>query len=133
MRISRVYYPDKIELQQTVELDQNASHHLSKVLRVKVGDQVILFNGDPYFYHGSILEISRQFVRVSVASKESAATESPLHTHIGQVLSRGDRMDYAIQKAVELGVTEMTPLWSERCEVKIHKDKLEKKRLHGNK
>ena len=130
MRITRIYQSTSLAIGQEVVLDKDASHHLAKVLRIKIGSPLSMFNGEPKFFHGIVREISKSAVVVSIESVELVATESPLKTHLGQVLSRGDRMDFAIQKATELGVTEITPLFSERCEVKIPADKIEKKRLH---
>jgi 16S rRNA (uracil1498-N3)-methyltransferase len=97
---------------------------------MKTGDKLRLFNGDGNFYPATITETKKKSLTVHIESKEPATTESNLHTHIGQVMSRGDRMDYAIQKSTEMGVKEITPLFSERCEVKLNAERAEKRRLH---
>ena len=127
MRIPRIYTPMALAEGSSVELDPSASNHVGKVLRMKPGQQLILFNGNGTDYTGHISEITKKHVSVSVISAQEVNTESPLKAHIGQVISRGDRMDYMIQKSTELGATEITPLTSERCEVKLKGDREEKR------
>jgi 16S rRNA (uracil1498-N3)-methyltransferase len=97
---------------------------------MKAGDKLRLFNGDGRFYPASITEAGKKSFVAQIDSAEPCLSESSLLTHIGQVMSRGDRMDYAIQKSTEMGVTEITPLFSERCEVKLSPERAEKRRLH---
>lgn len=97
------------------------------------GDALQLFNGDGNNYAASIEHVSKKQVLVSVVGSSSNPTESNLNLHLGQVISRGDRMDFAIQKAVELGVSSITPLFSERCGVKLDGERLEKKQQQWQK
>ncbi len=113
-----------------LELTANAAHHVANVLRMKAGDALKLFNGNGCFYHARIFSCSKKSVSVKIESIEHVQRESPLHTHLGQVMSRGDRMDFAIQKSTELGVNEITPLISERCELKLNADREHKRREH---
>lgn len=130
MRIPTIYtqtdLADKIE----TELDSSSAHHIANVLRMKQGDQLRLFNGSGYFFSASITQSSKKSVSVLIDSSEKSLTESSLHTHLGQVMSRGDRMDYAIQKSTEMGVNEITPLMSERCELKLKSDRESKRLAH---
>lgn len=130
MRIPNIYTPKPLLADCRVELDTNAANHIAKVLRMKVGDQVQLFNGDGNFYPASLLETSKKSVLAQTGDAVKSKSESSLHTHLGQVISRGDRMDYAVQKATELGVNEITPLFSTRCEVKLNRERQEKRQLH---
>ena len=109
-------------------IEGNAAHHIANVLRMKPGDQVRLFNGDGFFYHATLVTCAKKQISVEITQVEASTSESSLHTHLGQVMSRGDRMDYAIQKSTELGVNEITPLMSERCELKLKAER-ENKRL----
>ena len=130
MRLPRLYTPQKLHQQTRIQLDDKAAQHLVKVLRFKAGAEVELFNGDGVHYRGTLVEASKKQVVVELTSHTASHQESPLHTHLGQVISRGDRMDYAVQKATELGVTEITPLFSERCEVRLNPERQQKRKEH---
>lgn len=108
-------------------LDDEAANHVGRVLRMSSGAELILFNGDGYNYPAVISSSDKKRVTVTVAAAQPNPVESPLRIHLGQGISRGDRMDFAIQKAVELGVTEITPLFTERCGVKLEGDRLAKR------
>ena len=110
MRISRIYHPGALHSDQVLELTSDASNHVANVLRSKVGQPVVLFNGDGNEYSGEFIDVSKRKVRVQIDAKLSISLESPLSIHLGQGISRGDRMDLVLQKSVELGVTEITPL-----------------------
>ena len=98
------------------------------VLRMQPGQQLELFNGDGNQYAATITAVGKKSVDVHIDSCEARSVESPFAIHLGQVISRGDKMDFTIQKSVELGVTCITPLFSERCGVKLPAGRLEKKR-----
>ena len=127
MRIPRIYQPGLLVAGQTTELADDAANHVGRVLRMQAGDALILFNGDGHNYHGQIVEVSKKQLRVEIQRQTANPVESPLKIHLGQGISRGDRMDFAIQKAVELGVTEITPLFTERCGVKLDAERLQKR------
>jgi 16S rRNA (uracil1498-N3)-methyltransferase len=127
MRISRIYHPDLLVVDQHVNLTSDAINHLVNVLRAKVGQAIVLFNGDGAEYCGHLVDVTKRNVVAVVDSKISVSLESPLNIHLAQGVSRGDRMEWVIQKAVELGVTEITPLLTERCGVKLSADRWLKK------
>ena len=97
---------------------------------MKVGEPLILFNGEGGAWQGTVESISKKSVHVYLNEYMEGDAQSPLTIELGQTLSRGERMDYAIQKATEAGVTSITPLWSERCEVKLNADRLDKRLKH---
>lgn len=130
MRIPTIYTEIELAEKSEFELDSTSAHHIANVLRMKQGDSVKLFNGSGYFFSASITQSSKKSVSVFINTSEKAQTESSLHTHLGQVMSRGDRMDYAIQKSTEMGVNEITPLMSERCELKLKSDRENKRLAH---
>ena len=130
MRIPRIYTPEPLQAGVTVYLDDNAAQHVGKVLRMQVGQTVSLFNGDGFDYPATLMDVSKKYVQVEIGEASINSTESPLAIVLGQVLSRGDRMDYAIQKSVEMGVTRIVPLVSERCEVKLKGDREDKRVKH---
>jgi 16S rRNA (uracil1498-N3)-methyltransferase len=128
MRTIRLFQPGALIPGQTVALCEDAANHAGKVLRMQAGDTLELFNGDGQNYAAIITESSKKQLLVEITNASANAVESPLQLHLGQGISRGDRMDFAIQKAVELGVSEITPLFTERCGVKLDAERLEKKR-----
>lgn len=113
-----------------VNLDSNASQHICAVLRLKTGAPLLIFNGQGGQYQAKIIAINKINVTVQIATKQACNTESSLKIHLGQVISRGQKMDYTIQKAVELGVSEITPLFSERCGVKLDESRQQKRCQH---
>jgi 16S rRNA (uracil1498-N3)-methyltransferase len=128
MRIPRIYQAiDSLNIDQVVALDEDGAAHIGKVLRMGEGDKISLFCGDGNDYLAEITQSSKKNVSVKVLSATANQSESPLDLHLGQVISRGDRMEFTIQKSVELGVTTITPLFSERCGVKLNGERLDKK------
>ncbi|WP_432451798.1 MULTISPECIES: 16S rRNA (uracil(1498)-N(3))-methyltransferase [unclassified Agarivorans] len=133
MRIPRIYQPSPLNVQQIVELDSEAANHVGRVLRMTAGQHLELFNGDGNNYSASIESSGKKQVSVKILTQQLNASESPLRIHLGQVISRGDRMEFTIQKSVELGVNKITPLTSERCGVKLNQERFEKKRQQWQK
>jgi 16S rRNA (uracil1498-N3)-methyltransferase len=131
MPTPRIYIPTALEINTTITLAEKASHHLLHVLRLKKGAIITLFNDTQYEYWVEIVEIEKNKTAcVQIIRAQLAKTESPLHIHLGQGISRGERMDYAVQKSVELGVAEITPLITERCEVRLTKDRMQRRVEH---
>lgn len=133
MRISRIYHPDVLQVEQELELAPDACHHVANVLRAKAGQPVVLFNGDGSEYSGEIVDVSKRKVVVQIDAKLSINIESPLTIHLGQGISRGERMEIVLQKSVELGVSQITPLITERCGVKLDPQRWQKKHLQWQK
>lgn len=91
------------------------------------GAPLILFDGSNYIFEATIETVGKKQIEVRIQQQQLDDRESPLPIHLGQVISRGDRMEFTIQKSVELGVTTITPLWSERCGVKLDEERQDKK------
>ncbi|MFG0457118.1 MULTISPECIES: 16S rRNA (uracil(1498)-N(3))-methyltransferase [Shewanella] len=127
MRVPRIYQPQPLAVNQQLNLDEDGAAHIGKVLRMGSGEHISLFNGDGNDYLAEIVDAGKKSVTVKVLSCEANPSESPLNLHLGQVISRGDRMEFTIQKSVELGVNTITPLFSDRCGVKLNGERLEKK------
>lgn len=119
MRIPRVYHPFPLSIGSEAELSAQAAQHVSKVLRLREGAAVLLFDGEGHACQASLVSIGKQGVRVQLREALAQDTESPLQIHLGLGISKGERMDYAIQKAVETGVAEITPLITEHTVVKL--------------
>lgn len=127
MRVSRFYTSVHLSTDCEIKLENDVSHYIARVLRLKAGDPIILFNGNGCDYPSEILEVNKQHVIALVNSQLSLHNESPLNIHLAQGVSKGDRMDFALQKSVELGVSEITPVITERCVVKLSKERWQKK------
>lgn len=127
MRVPRIYQAATLTPNTEISLDADASAHIGRVLRMSEGQEVSLFNGDGNDYPATITAAGKKSVAVKITACDANPSESPLNLHLGQVISRGDRMDFTIQKSVELGVNTITPLFSERCGVKLDGERLEKK------
>jgi 16S rRNA (uracil1498-N3)-methyltransferase len=133
MRISRLYIDLPLALNEQVELDDDSGHYVRTVLRLKKDDAIILFNGKGGEYVCVLAEISRKAVLVAVKSWTDRSVESPLQVILGLGISRGDRMDLSVQKAVELGANQITPLVTERCVVQFKGEKKLQRLLHWQK
>ncbi|WP_373820186.1 16S rRNA (uracil(1498)-N(3))-methyltransferase [Glaesserella sp.] len=127
MRIPRIYHPEPLAEKDRCILTEDAANHVGRVLRMNEGAELILFDGSNYIFHSTIQKADKKQIEVVIQSKELDDRESPLPIHLGQVISRGDRMEFTIQKSVELGVNMITPLWSERCGVKLDGERQDKK------
>ena len=130
MRVPRIHVTETLTADDDLTLTDAPAHYLSRVLRMQPGQSLVLFNGDGQDYPARITETTKSRVRVRVAQGAPVDTESPLPVTLAQVISRGDRMDYVIQKSVEMGVTRIQPLTSERCEVKLQGQREEKRLRH---
>lgn len=130
MRIPRIYLPATLANGQTLDLTEYAFQHSIKVLRLKQGAKLILFDGLGNEFSASIDEINKKSASVIINESISSKTESDLAIHLGIGISKGERMDYAIQKAVELGVEEITPLFTEYCVVNLDEKRAEKRYQH---
>lgn len=132
MRLPRFYVNVELKLGAAVELPKETSHYVRQVLRLREGSPVILFNGSGGEFKGKI-SVNNKQTTVMLEEFSDLSVESPLHIHLGQGISRGEKMDYVVQKAVELGVTEITPLFTERCGVKLDDERAEKRLDHWQK
>ena len=133
MRISRLYTPISLTINQAIELDDDNAHYVRSVLRLKKDAKIILFNGQGGQYLSIVLEVSRKAVRIVPEQWNDRSVESPLHITVGLGISRGDRMDFSVQKSVELGVNQITPLLTERCVVQFKDDKKSQRLTHWQK
>lgn len=130
MRTIRALLPEATTAGQTIELPSAVFQHLVKVLRLPAGTELQIFNGIGQRFSAQLTEVGKKSAHVAVIEALTSDSESPIQTHMGLVMSKGDRFDYALQKATELGVTHITPLTSERCDLKLKADRIEKKMQH---
>ncbi|CAM3710413.1 16S rRNA (uracil(1498)-N(3))-methyltransferase [Rahnella bruchi] len=127
MRIPRIYHPETLTAHSEIALSEDAANHVGRVLRMQPGQAIQLFDGSNQVFEASITQVDKKSVRVSLSEGVLSDNESPLNLHLGQVISRGEKMEFTIQKSIELGVNTITPLFSERCGVKLDGERLEKK------
>lgn len=128
--MTRIYHNHPISVGHPIQLDKLASQHVLNVLRLRVGESLILFNGIGGEYRAQIIGQTKQLAELAILEFDPVDREPSLAIHLGQCLSRGERMDYAIQKSVEVGVAEITPVLSSRCNVKLADERLEKRLTH---
>ncbi|EPF87750.1 ribosomal RNA small subunit methyltransferase E [Acinetobacter gyllenbergii] len=128
--MNRFYIETELNTGNTIELTESVFHHWVRVLRAKEQEQAIFFNGKGGEYVVTLTEINKKNAFVSVDQFDPTDRTAPFSVVLGQVMSKGDRMDYAIQKATELGVTSIQLLTSERCEMRLKYDRDQKKIDH---
>lgn len=133
MTISRIHCSQSLKLDSEIILPTPAAHHLIQVLRHKKGNKLRIFNDCDGEFYAEILSISPKKVVISIFESIINQKESPIYIHLGQAISRGDRMDYAIQKAVELGINEITPVLATHCNVKYDQQREKSRLLHWQK
>lgn len=131
--IPRIYIPHVLSANKLLCLDKESSHHLLTVLRLKMGSAVIIFNGEGGEYSGKLINVDKKRAKVQLDKFFDTNNESPIEIELMQGIARNERMDIVMQKAVELGVCAITPVWTEYSNVKIDKAKMEKRVAHWQK
>jgi len=127
---SRVYIDQPLSSGANISLPEDAARHLVQVLRMRLGDSFIAFNGLGGEYAATLGTVSKREAQASIGEFNSIDRESPLSITLAQCVSKGDRMDYTLQKAVELGVSNIVPLISSRTVVKLDAERWAKKIEH---
>jgi 16S rRNA (uracil1498-N3)-methyltransferase len=126
----RFFTDSPLALNTDVQLSENAAAHATRALRLNVGDHAIVFNGDGFDYACTLTSVKKNSVTVTITDANAISNESPLDITLLQGISSGDRMDFTIQKAVELGVRQIQPINSQRSVVKLTHDRAEKRVEH---
>jgi 16S rRNA (uracil1498-N3)-methyltransferase len=128
--LTRLYLSGELAPGRSCTLPPSQAHHAVRVLRLKRGDFVILFNGDGSEYAAVVAELSEERCTLDVTGRESVDREAPFTVTLAQAVSSGERMDYTIQKAVELGVAAIQPLASRRSVVRLSADRADRRMAH---
>jgi 16S rRNA (uracil1498-N3)-methyltransferase len=128
--MTRVLVEGPLEVGMPLTLPEAAARHIGQVLRMRVGEGLTLFDGRGGEYAATLETVERREVVVAIEQFVDVDRESPLQLTLAQCVSKGDRMDYTIQKAVELGVTQIVPLLSARSVVKLDAERWDKKQEH---
>lgn len=126
---TRIFTEQALTAGAEIDLDAAASTHLIKVLRLAVGAELELFNGDGHNYRARIIRAAKR-ARIRVDARAPGSPPSPARITLVQGISRGDRMDFSVQKAAELGVAAIQPVFTEKSKVKLDGDRLAKKAQH---
>ena len=130
MRVSRFYCASLVPANSPMQLPDEVFRHAVQVLRMKPGALLNLFDGQGLEYQAQLEQVDKRQATVSLQQQIHTDNESPLDILLMQGISRGERMDYAIQKAVELGVKRIMPVVTERCNVQLSGDRAEKRINH---
>lgn len=130
MRIPRFYYSGPLNVGQTLELPAELFRHAIQVLRMKAGEALILFNGAGGEFLTELDTVNKRSAAINIRSFDPVNRESALHLTLVQSIIKPDKMDLAIQKSVELGVSTIQPIISQRSVVRMGRDKLDKKLAH---
>jgi 16S rRNA (uracil1498-N3)-methyltransferase len=130
MRVSRFYCASLVPANTPMQLPDEVFRHAVQVLRMKPGALLNLFDGQGLEYQAQLEQVGKRQATVSLKQQIDTDNESPLDILLMQGISRGERMDYAIQKAVELGVKRIMPVVTERCNVQLSGDRAEKRINH---
>ncbi len=130
MRLNRVYLDAPLEHGRRATLTGSAAGHVTRVLRLKPGETLTLFNGTGREYEGTVVQARAAAVTVDVGAAREVDRESPLPLVLVQGVSRAERMDLTVQKATELGVTRLVPVLTERSVVKLDAAQVARKLAH---
>ncbi len=129
-RVPRLYVEAELRAQASIELPEAAAHHAARVLRLQDGDRAVLFDGRGGEYEARLAMPGRGRVLAETGERRELERESPLAVTLVQAVSSGDKMDFTIQKAVELGVAAIQPVFSARSVVRLSGEREAKKLAH---
>ena len=129
--LKRIHHPGSYQTGDELTLPESTSHYLSNVLRKKMGEPLLLIPGNLMEWEADIIAINKKNVTVKIGRGQQVNRASPLHIHLAQSIGKGDKFDFIVQKSVELGVAELTPVVSSRsaCST-LEKNRIEKKQAH---
>jgi 16S rRNA (uracil1498-N3)-methyltransferase len=130
MRLTRVFVDLPLAPDAHIVLPESAGAHLVRVLRLREGEACVLFNGDGHDYDATLLSAGKRGVEAKVLATRVIGNESPLRLALLQGIARGEKMDLILQKAAELGVTAIAPVFADRTEVRLDGERLEKRIAH---
>jgi 16S rRNA (uracil1498-N3)-methyltransferase len=130
MRLTRVHVPQPLHEGAEIALPEGPSMHLTRVLRLAVGDPCIVFNGDGHDYAATLAAAGKREARLRIGAATPVHRESPLRIVLLQGVAKGEKMDLILQKATELGVHAIVPVWSQRSDVKLDGERAAKRLDH---
>ncbi len=128
--LTRMYYSGDLQIGRKCTLPPSQAHHATRVLRLKRGETVILFKGDGAEYAAVVVDANRDRVALDVTGRQTVDREAPFAVTLAQAVSSGERMDYTVQKAVELGVAAIQPLEARRGVVRLSAERAPRRIAH---
>ncbi len=126
MKEKRFYFDGDLAEKSEVVMEGEEFHHLSNVMRAKLGDKLVLFNGDGNFYHAQIFELSKKYAKIKVLSTEKSKNEPKIELAVYQALAKGDKLSLIMQKITEIGASELAIFDSEFCDVKANTTRVDR-------
>lgn len=130
MRLTRVHVPQPLHEGAEVVLPEGPAVHLTRVLRLGAGDACVVFNGDGFDYAATLSAVAKREARLRIGAATRVERESPLRITLLQGVAKGEKMDLILQKATELGVAAVVPVWSQRSDVRLDGDRAVKRLEH---
>lgn len=130
MRVPRLFIDMSLMTGEVIVLPRDKAHHITHVLRMRMGDSIKLFNNLGAEYESKIIDICKKSVQLVIGESCAVTNESPLTINLCLAIARGQHMDFSIQKAVELGVKNIIPVVSEFSNVKIQDNRMQNKLMH---
>lgn len=133
MALTRLYLSSELQPGAELQLNEEQTRYIGRVLRLRVGDSLLVFNGDQGEFNATLTNVSRASASIELQEHRRTETESPLKVHLVQGISRGERMDFVVQKATELGVKRISPVLTEHGVVKLDAARTARRREHWQK
>lgn len=130
MRITRLYTPQALKTDQTITVSGKPAHYIINVLRLRSGAALTVFNGEGKEFDATLEKSSRVEIFIHIEAQKECIAEPSLQITLAQGIARNDRMDLILQKAVELGVTTIQPLWMQRSQKRLKGERMEKRMAH---
>jgi 16S rRNA (uracil1498-N3)-methyltransferase len=130
MRIPRIHIDQPLHVGLEILLPEQAGEHVARVLRLERGHPLILFNGEGHEYDAQLSSLAKRAVTAEITAMRDVDREAPLNLTLAQGIARGEKMDWILQKATELGVVRIVPLMTERTEVRLDEDRAERRHAH---
>jgi 16S rRNA (uracil1498-N3)-methyltransferase len=130
VRIPRLYLPQPLHSGREIELNDESAHYVRSVLRLKTGAALVIFDGSGAEFSARLQHVGRRCVVAEIGRSQEGRGEPTIRIELGLGISRGERMDFAIQKAVELGVFKITPLLMTRCVAQLRGERRQQKHRH---
>jgi 16S rRNA (uracil1498-N3)-methyltransferase len=133
MSASRLFLSDPITAGQECRVDGDKAHYILRVLRLRLGDTLCVFDGSGFEYPAELVAAEKRQLLLAVGQSQHRDTESPLSIHLVQAISRAEKMDFSVRKATELGVCRISPVLSDRGVVRLDGSRADKRREHWQK
>ena len=133
MALTRLFVRSALQPGQDLTLDSEQAHYLGRALRLRAGDSLSVFSAESGEFDATLTSIKKSSAEIAIGEAVPTATESPLKVHLVQGISRGERMDFVVQKATELGVKRISPVFTEYGVVKLDGNRAGKRRDHWQK